>query len=80
MVMAVHSQTIQIPQCPTGWSSLWIGYSFVMHTSAGAEGSGQALASPARVWRSSEAPPSSSATAAELAITTRTLTAFGLPR
>lgn len=46
MVMAVHSQTIQIPQCPTGWSSLWIGYSFVMHTSAGAEGSGQALASP----------------------------------
>lgn len=30
MVMAVHSQTIQIPQCPTGWSSLWIGYSFVM--------------------------------------------------
>jgi len=46
MVMAVHSQTIQIPQCPSGWSSLWIGYSFVMHTSAGAEGSGQALASP----------------------------------
>lgn len=46
MVMAVHSQTIQIPQCPAGWSSLWIGYSFVMHTSAGAEGSGQALASP----------------------------------
>lgn len=30
MVMAVHSQTIQIPQCPSGWSSLWIGYSFVM--------------------------------------------------
>lgn len=46
MVMAVHSQTIQIPPCPNGWSSLWIGYSFVMHTSAGAEGSGQALASP----------------------------------
>ncbi|KAK2118770.1 hypothetical protein P7K49_000156 [Saguinus oedipus] len=31
MVMAVHSQTIQIPPCPSGWSSLWIGYSFVMH-------------------------------------------------
>lgn len=30
MVMAVHSQTIQIPPCPSGWSSLWIGYSFVM--------------------------------------------------
>uniref|UniRef100_H9GJ24 Collagen IV NC1 domain-containing protein n=2 Tax=Anolis carolinensis TaxID=28377 RepID=H9GJ24_ANOCA len=46
MVIAVHSQTIQIPQCPPGWNSLWIGYSFMMHTSAGAEGSGQALASP----------------------------------
>uniref|UniRef100_A0A8C4WA82 Collagen type IV alpha 1 chain n=1 Tax=Gopherus evgoodei TaxID=1825980 RepID=A0A8C4WA82_9SAUR len=46
MVIAVHSQTVQIPSCPEGWMSLWIGYSFVMHTSAGAEGSGQALASP----------------------------------
>ena len=35
MVMAVHSQTIQIPQCPSGWSSLWIGYSFVMVSLAG---------------------------------------------
>lgn len=32
------------------------------------------------VWKSSEAPPSSSATAAGLAITMQTLTAFGLPR
>ncbi|PIO05183.1 hypothetical protein AB205_0094260, partial [Aquarana catesbeiana] len=46
MVIAIHSQTIQIPPCPQGWSSLWIGYSFMMHTSAGSEGSGQALASP----------------------------------
>lgn len=78
MVIAVHSQTIQIPDCPRNWESLWIGYSFMMvhttevvhflcthlcvlmsfmqpyicvscspqHTSAGAEGSGQALASP----------------------------------
>lgn len=30
MVIAVHSQTIQIPTCPRGWDSLWIGYSFVM--------------------------------------------------
>ncbi|KAF7243598.1 Collagen alpha-1(IV) chain [Varanus komodoensis] len=30
MVIAVHSQTVQIPPCPEGWSSLWIGYSFVM--------------------------------------------------
>ncbi|KAF0026560.1 hypothetical protein F2P81_021297 [Scophthalmus maximus] len=46
MVIAVHSQNIMIPPCPQGWDSLWIGYSFVMHTSAGSEGSGQALASP----------------------------------
>lgn len=46
MVIAVHSQTIQIPSCPAYWEALWIGYSFMMHTSAGAEGSGQALASP----------------------------------
>uniref|UniRef100_A0A4W3K944 Collagen IV NC1 domain-containing protein n=1 Tax=Callorhinchus milii TaxID=7868 RepID=A0A4W3K944_CALMI len=46
MVIAIHSQNIQIPGCPVGWISLWIGYSFMMHTSAGAEGSGQALASP----------------------------------
>uniref|UniRef100_A0A673ABL3 Collagen IV NC1 domain-containing protein n=1 Tax=Sphaeramia orbicularis TaxID=375764 RepID=A0A673ABL3_9TELE len=46
MVIAVHSQTIQIPSCPVNWDPLWIGYSFMMHTSAGAEGSGQALASP----------------------------------
>ncbi|XP_036596645.1 collagen alpha-5(IV) chain-like, partial [Trichosurus vulpecula] len=45
-VIAIHSQTTQIPHCPQGWDSLWIGYSFMMHMSAGAEGSGQALASP----------------------------------
>lgn len=46
MVIALHSQTIQVPTCPRNWDLLWIGYSFMMHTSAGAEGSGQALASP----------------------------------
>uniref|UniRef100_A0A3B3R513 Collagen IV NC1 domain-containing protein n=1 Tax=Paramormyrops kingsleyae TaxID=1676925 RepID=A0A3B3R513_9TELE len=46
MVIAVHSQTIRVPRCPDTWDLLWIGYSFMMHTSAGAEGSGQALASP----------------------------------
>lgn len=30
VVIAVHSQTIQIPHCPQGWDSLWIGYSFMM--------------------------------------------------
>lgn len=28
--VAVHSQDITIPQCPLGWRSLWIGYSFLM--------------------------------------------------
>ena len=29
-VVAVHSQTMRIPDCPIGWSGLWIGYSFMM--------------------------------------------------
>ncbi|XP_071388934.1 collagen alpha-3(IV) chain-like [Centroberyx affinis] len=45
-VIAVHSQTSEVPVCPTGWRSLWAGYSFVMETGVGAEGSGQPLASP----------------------------------
>jgi integrin beta 8 len=44
--LAVHSQTTEVPQCPAGWKGLWIGYSFIMHTAAGAEGGGQALESP----------------------------------
>ncbi|MPC43199.1 Collagen alpha-1(IV) chain [Portunus trituberculatus] len=46
LVIAVHSQTLDIPDCPQGWDSLWIGYSFIMHTDSGAEGSGQSLISP----------------------------------
>ncbi|XP_013925870.1 PREDICTED: collagen alpha-6(IV) chain-like, partial [Thamnophis sirtalis] len=42
--VAVHSQDITIPQCPEGWRSLWIGYSFLMHTAP--EGGGQSLVSP----------------------------------
>ncbi|EDO34165.1 predicted protein, partial [Nematostella vectensis] len=45
-VMAVHSQSITVPSCPSGWSPLWQGYSFLMHTSAGNDGSGQLLSSP----------------------------------
>ncbi|MPC23030.1 Collagen alpha-2(IV) chain [Portunus trituberculatus] len=45
-VIAVHSQSLSVPDCPQGWSSMWIGYSFVMHTAAGAEGGGQSLSSP----------------------------------
>lgn len=46
LTIAVHSQSDLIPDCPENWISLWIGYSFVMHTGAGAEGSGQSLQSP----------------------------------
>lgn len=45
-VLAVHSQSRVIPECPAGFSSLWQGYSWAMHTGAGAQGGGQPLASP----------------------------------
>ncbi|KAJ8274367.1 hypothetical protein COCON_G00089920 [Conger conger] len=44
--IAVHSQTSETPVCPQGWGSVWTGFSFAMQTAAGAEGSGQPLASP----------------------------------
>jgi len=28
--MAVHSQTMVLPGCPTGWEEMWMGYSFLM--------------------------------------------------
>ena len=28
--VAFHSQTTDVPDCPRGWTGLWIGYSFVM--------------------------------------------------
>merc|ERR1711981_413947 len=45
-VMAVRSQDDEIPECPANWDSLWMGYSFVMHTGAGSQGGGQSLSSP----------------------------------
>lgn len=32
-VIAVHSQSLSIPDCPRGWEGLWIGYSFLMVSS-----------------------------------------------
>lgn len=29
-VIAVHSQDMNVPNCPRGWDSLWMGYSFAM--------------------------------------------------
>jgi integrin beta 8 len=45
-VIARHSQTPQLPECPPTWNSLWTGYSFMMQTGAGAEATGQSLQSP----------------------------------
>jgi len=37
---------MEIPDCPEGWSGVWIGYSFVVGTGASSQGSGQGLNSP----------------------------------
>ena len=29
-VIAVHSQSMAIPECPGGWEEIWVGYSFLM--------------------------------------------------
>lgn len=56
-VIAVHSQDMNIPDCPANWDNLWIGYSFAMHTAAGAEGGGQALSSPGSCLKDFRATP-----------------------
>lgn len=28
--IAIHSQSNLVPECPSGWSELWQGYSFLM--------------------------------------------------
>jgi len=29
-LIAVHSQSMDVPKCPPNWREMWIGYSFVM--------------------------------------------------
>lgn len=29
-LIAVHSQTVDIPDCPNDWTAIWVGYSFAM--------------------------------------------------
>lgn len=29
-LMAMHSQSLEVPNCPAGWTGVWTGYSFVM--------------------------------------------------
>lgn len=50
-VIAIHSQSMNVPECPENWDYMWEGYSFLMHTDAGAEGAGQSLASPGSCLR-----------------------------
>ncbi|CAG2060138.1 unnamed protein product, partial [Timema podura] len=56
-VITVHSQTIELPECPSDWEALWEGYSFLMYTDAGAQGSGQSLISPGSCLESFRATP-----------------------
>ncbi|PSN48792.1 Collagen alpha-1(IV) chain [Blattella germanica] len=56
-VITVHSQSVQVPECPDDWQSLWTGFSFLMHTDAGAEGSGQSLVSPGSCLENFRATP-----------------------
>lgn len=56
-VIAVHSQDMNIPDCPQDWEPLWLGYSFAMHTAAGAEGGGQSLSSPGSCLQDFRATP-----------------------
>eukprot|EP00058_Branchiostoma_floridae_P021553 XP_002607043.1 hypothetical protein BRAFLDRAFT_93563 [Branchiostoma floridae] len=42
---AIHSQSGIIPDCSPGWTSLWTGYSFVMHSINGGAG-GTFISSP----------------------------------
>lgn len=37
-VLTVHSYSTAVPDCPSGWSSLWTGYSFVGSTPEGSHG------------------------------------------
>jgi len=49
--IAMHSQDMNVPDCPGNWDYLWEGYSFLMHTDAGADGAGQDLSSPGSCLR-----------------------------
>ncbi|CAB1347428.1 unnamed protein product [Coregonus sp. 'balchen'] len=55
--VAVHSQDNSNPFCPPNWRSLWVGYSFLMHTGAGDEGGGQSLTSSGSCLRDFRAQP-----------------------
>lgn len=45
-LIALHSQSMEIPDCPQGWEEAWIGYSYYMQTSDTHGNSHQNLISP----------------------------------
>lgn len=45
-LIALHSQSMEIPDCPQGWEEAWIGYSYYMQTSDTHGNSHQSLISP----------------------------------
>lgn len=45
-LIALHSQSMEIPDCPQGWEEAWIGYSYYMQTSDTHGHSHQNLISP----------------------------------
>lgn len=45
-LIALHSQSMEIPDCPQGWEEAWIGYSYYMQTSDAHGNSHQNLISP----------------------------------
>lgn len=51
LVVAVHSQTENLPNCPTGYDELWNGYSFLAAIGGGTESGSQSLSSPGSCLR-----------------------------
>jgi len=45
-IIAVHSQSMKLPDCPYDWEELWTGYSYLMSTTDNSGGFGQNLISP----------------------------------
>merc|ERR1739848_818663 len=67
-VIAVHSQTAQIPDCPAGYNTMWMGYSFLAHTSEALKAADRTCPAQALASRTSEPLHSSSALVPEVLV------------